>query len=118
MPESGTVYLGVARLELHLPGAASLKDKRAVLQRLTARLRDDLGCSVAEVGAQDLWRRAVLGVGVVASTHTGVVRVLDRLTAVAERDPRLQVIGVHDLVDTLDADGHGLPWRDEHDEQT
>lgn len=109
MSAAGTVHLGVARLELYLPGSDSLKDKRAVLQRLSARLRDDLGCSVAEVGAQDRWRRAVIGVGVVASTHTGVMRVLDRLTAVAERDPRVEVVGVHDLVETLDADGPGLP---------
>jgi len=107
--DASAVHHGVARIELHLPGADSLKDKRSVLRRAQTRLRDDLGCSVAEVGAQDLWRRAVLGVAVVASTHTGVVRVLDRLTAVLERDPRVEVIGVTDEVGTLLEDGLGLP---------
>lgn len=109
MSDASAVHHGVARIELHLPGADSLKDKRSVLRRAQTRLRDDLGCSVAEVGAQDLWRRAVLGVAVVASTHTGVVRVLDRVTAVLERDPRVEVIGVTDEVGALDQDGPGLP---------
>lgn len=108
MAEAATVHHGVARIDLHLPDADSLKDKRSVVQRALTRLRDDLGCSAAEVGAQDRWRRAVLGVAVVASTHTGVERVLHRLTAVIERDPRVEVIGLHDEVGTLSVDGPGL----------
>lgn len=99
---AGRLYYGVARLDLHLPGISSLKGKRAVLNRLRATLAADLGVSVAEVGAQDRWQRAVLGVAVAASSATGVDRVLDRLTAVAERDPRLEVIGITARVDTLD----------------
>ena len=108
MSEAVTVHHAVARIDLHLPDADSLKDKRSVVQRALTRLRTDLGCSAAEVGAQDRWRRAVLGVAVVASSHTGVERVLHRLTAVLERDPRVEVIGVHDEVATLEVEGPGL----------
>jgi len=101
---AGRVYYGVARMDLHLPGIDSLKGKRAVLNRLRAALATDLGVSVAEVGAQDRWQRSVVGVAVAASSATGVDRVLDRLTAVAERDPRLEVLGVTVRLATLDAD--------------
>lgn len=101
----GTVHFGVARVDLHLPGAHGLKAKRAVLQRARSALSDELGCSVAEVGYQDVWQRAALGISVAASTHTGVERVLDRVTGVLERDPRLVVLGTAEDVDTLDADG-------------
>ncbi|TVP64434.1 MAG: DUF503 domain-containing protein [Nitriliruptor sp.] len=100
----GRVHYGIARVDLYLPGADSLKAKRTLLRRAQAALGDELGVSVAEVGAQDRWQRAVLGVAVAASTATGVERVLDRLTAVLERDPRVEVLAVTDLADHLDAD--------------
>lgn len=105
----GRVHYGVVRVDLHLPGADSLKAKRALLRRAQAGLRDELGCSVAEVGFQNQWQRSALGVAITASSQTGVNRVLDRVVAVLERDPRLVVLGTSELADALDADGPGLP---------
>lgn len=107
--ERGKVHFGVARVDLHLPGVGSLKGRRALLNRAKAALVTELGCSVSEVGDPDLWQRASLGVAVAASTQSGVDRVLDRVTAVVERDPRVTVLGVADLADALDADEPGLP---------
>ena len=108
--DAGTVHFGIARVDLHVPGADGLKAKRAVLQRAQAALREELGCSVAEIGYQDTWQRAALGVAVAASSHTGVERVLDRVVAVLERDPRLVVLGTAEDVDALEADRPEIPW--------
>ena len=107
----GRVHFGIARVDLYLPGVDSLKGKRALLKRAQAALADQLGASVAEVGGQDRWQRAILGIAVAASTATGVDRLLDRITPVLERDPRLEVLGVSDLADHLDGDlgDHPLP---------
>jgi uncharacterized protein len=102
--DPGRVHYGVARIEVHLPGIDSLKAKRALLNRAKAALRNELDVSVAEVGAQDTWQRSVLGVAFAESTATGVDRVLDRVAAVIERDPRVEVLAVSDIADTLDAD--------------
>jgi len=68
------------------------------------------GASVAEVGAQDRWQRAILGIAFAASTATGVDRALERITVVLERDPRVEVLAITDLADHLDADeGEQLP---------
>jgi uncharacterized protein len=96
------LHFGVAWVELHLPGVSSLKGKRALLNRAKAALVRELDVSVAEVGAQEQWQRAVLGVAVAASSATGVDRVLDRLAAVVERDPRVEVLRVHELADVFD----------------
>ncbi|MEX0868641.1 MAG: DUF503 domain-containing protein [Nitriliruptoraceae bacterium] len=95
--EDGRLHFGAARIDLHLPGAQSLKDKRALLRRIDAALTD-LGCAVAEVGAQDRWQRAVLGVVVAASVPSGVDRVFERLVAVIERDPRVVVLDVQEEI--------------------
>jgi uncharacterized protein YlxP (DUF503 family) len=99
------VHHAVALLELHIPGAASRKDRRAHLQRLRRALVDDLGCSVAEVGGQDSWQRVVLGIAVAAGTASGVERVLERIVPLAERDPAVVVTRFDVGQDTFDQDG-------------
>lgn len=84
--------------------AQSRKDRRAHLQRLRRALVDELGCSVAEVGGQDTWQRAVLGISIVAGTAAGVTRVVERITPIAERDPGVVVTGFAVRHDRLDSD--------------
>ena len=55
-------------IELRVPSAHSLKDKRAVIRPLIAGLERLASLSVAEVGRHDSWQRARIGVGVVASS--------------------------------------------------
>lgn len=54
--------VGVLTLELDLPYAHSLKDKRAVLRKMRDRLRARFNVAVAELDHQDVWQRATLGV--------------------------------------------------------
>jgi uncharacterized protein YlxP (DUF503 family) len=60
------MFVGIVRIELHLPASTSLKDKRSVLRSLKDRIRDRVQASVAEVDHQDLWQRATLGVAIVS----------------------------------------------------
>lgn len=61
------MFVGIARAELHLPAARSLKDKRQVVRSLKDRLRDRALAAVAEVDYHDLWQRTALGIAVVAA---------------------------------------------------
>lgn len=121
--DPGSVYVGVARLDVHLPGADSLKAKRALLNKAKAALKRDLECSVAEVGYTELWQRAALGISVVASSEHGVDRLLDRITAVIERDPRIVVTGsgseviVYGPDDLGPFDGLDLPTQNATDQK-
>ncbi len=54
--------VGILRVSLHIAGASSLKAKRQVVRSLKDRLSARFNVSVAEVGAQDLWQRAELGI--------------------------------------------------------
>ena len=60
------LHVGVIRLELHIPGARSLKDKRRAVKSLVDRMHHRYRVSVAETDLQDLSRRAELGLAVVA----------------------------------------------------
>ena len=58
--------IGLLTLDLIIPGARSLKDKRRVVKSLKDRIRHRFNGSVAEVDFLDEWRRARLAVCVVS----------------------------------------------------
>jgi len=86
------MFVGIVRIELHLPGAASLKDKRAVVRGLKERIRRRVSAAVAEVDHQDLWQRAALGVAVVSAERRQVGELLQSLRRLAEGTPGADVI--------------------------
>ncbi|HQF86867.1 MAG TPA: DUF503 domain-containing protein [Acidobacteriota bacterium] len=53
-------------MEFFFPEVHSLKEKRMILRRLKDRLTAKFNVSVAEVGYQDLWQRAVVAVAMVS----------------------------------------------------
>jgi uncharacterized protein YlxP (DUF503 family) len=73
------MVVGVLRLTLYIHGASSLKDKRQVVRKATDRVRARYNVAIAEVGDNDVWQRAVLGVAAVANDHSFVNEVLDKV---------------------------------------
>jgi uncharacterized protein YlxP (DUF503 family) len=47
-------------IHLHIPGCASLKEKRGYIKPLIARLHREFNVSVAEMELQDKWQEAVI----------------------------------------------------------
>ncbi len=82
------MFVVVTRCELHLPGAGSLKEKRAVLNRLKDRLRAAASAAVAEVDHADLWQRAALGLAVVSGSAGHAEEVMNALRGIVEREPQ------------------------------
>ena len=63
------MIVGAAVVELHVHASQSLKQKRGVVRSIVQRLRNRFNIAVAEIGGQDTWQRAVLGI-----TNTGIDR--------------------------------------------
>lgn len=78
--------VAVLHVELHLPYAQSLKDKRMVLRRLKDRLQK-FNVAVAEVEHLDLWQRAGLGVVAISTT---TLHAEQQLQAAADELERLE----------------------------
>ncbi|PFG06675.1 DUF503 domain-containing protein [Bacillus sp. es.034] len=55
----------------------SLKDKRAVLQRVMSRLKQKFNVSVSEIGHQDVWQRTRIAIVTVASSKDASEREID-----------------------------------------
>jgi uncharacterized protein YlxP (DUF503 family) len=71
------MYVLAVEMELHLPHAHSLKDKRHVVKSLVEGSRRRFGVSASEVGRLDSWQRARIGFAVVASSAGQAEAVLD-----------------------------------------
>ncbi|MGH7725550.1 MAG: DUF503 domain-containing protein [Candidatus Eiseniibacteriota bacterium] len=88
------MYVASIRVELHLPYAASLKDKRQILTRLKERLRA-AHASVAEVDHADLWQRTALGLAVVTSSSERLTETLSSLREIVDRQEEIVVLDWH-----------------------
>ena len=86
--------IGVLTLELHLPQAHSLKEKRFVVRKIKDRLRARFNVAVAELDHQDLWQRALLGVVSISSDR----KALETLFEAVQRESEKVLDG--DLVGT------------------
>lgn len=86
------MWIGWIEFDLLLGDVHSLKEKRAVIRPILADLRRTTEASVAEVGEQDLHRRAMVGVGVVAASADRVTEVLDRAERLAAARPDITLL--------------------------
>jgi hypothetical protein len=75
------IYIGVARLGLHIPEARSLKEKRSHTRSLVERLRNRHQVVVLETDHQNLHQRAEF---VICAVSTDVVDVEARLQRVSD----------------------------------
>ena len=79
------IVIALLTLDIHIPHAHSLKDKRMVVRRLKDRLRSKFNVSVSEVDHQDLWQRSQVSVVTVGPDETFLKKVLQEAAEEAER---------------------------------
>ena len=87
------MVIGACRLQLHLPGCNSLKEKRALLKPLLARLHREFNVAVAEVDFLDVWRSAGLAIVAVTNATGNVEAELEHIVHWIEHNrPELEVV--------------------------
>ncbi|HKV63540.1 MAG TPA: DUF503 domain-containing protein [Candidatus Acidoferrum sp.] len=77
--------VGLLTLELHIPDAQSLKDKRQVLRSLKDKLRRDFNVAVAEMEHHDSWQRSVIGIVTISNEEKHLREVLQKVLDEADR---------------------------------
>ena len=73
--------LGQLTIHLHLPGCASLKEKRGRIKPLIVRLHREFNVSVAEMDLQDKWTETIIACAVI---NSDLVTVQQSLQSVAK----------------------------------
>jgi uncharacterized protein len=78
--------IGLLTLEIHIPDARSLKDKRQVLRSLKDKLRAHFNVAVAELAHQETWQRSRVGV---VSISGDAKHLEDSIAAIAAESERV-----------------------------
>ncbi|WP_026566471.1 MULTISPECIES: DUF503 domain-containing protein [unclassified Bacillus (in: firmicutes)] len=84
------MIIGAAECECMIYDAHSLKEKRAVLQRILTRLKQKFNVSVAEVGFQDVWQRTKIAIVVVTSTRVSTEHELNNALKLIDSFPEIE----------------------------
>jgi uncharacterized protein len=93
------IVIALLTLDVHIPHAQSLKDKRMIVRRLKDRLRSKFNVAVAEVDHQDLWQRAQLSVVTVGPDENYLNQMLQHALEESERSvPECTVQGNIEIV--------------------
>jgi uncharacterized protein len=77
--------IGLLTLEIYIPDARSLKDKRQVLRSLKDRLRRRFNIAIAELEGQETWQRALVGVVAISADTRHLEDSLERVANESER---------------------------------
>ncbi len=89
------LFISLLTIELMIPWARSLKDKRSAVRGLKDRLRSRFNASVAEVSYQDKWQRAVIAVCMVGSDRRQLESDMTRVRQLCEEAQDLQIADMH-----------------------
>jgi len=89
------LFISLLTIELMIPWARSLKDKRSAVRGLKDRLRSRFNASVAEVAYQDKWQRAVIAVCILNSDRRQLESDMARVRQLCEEARDLQIADMH-----------------------
>lgn len=123
------MVVGICQLTFHLPGIRSLKGKRQIVRKLCERLRNRFQISVSEVGAQDRYQEARIGIALVSNEarvlHSLLDNILEAITQMQLAplvDRQFEILHYNDdmagdalsaLEDELGGWNDDEPWDDE-----
>ena len=86
------MHVGILQVEIAIPDAMSLKDKRQVVKSLKDRIAHGHNVSIAEVGALDEHRRSIIGIAMVSNDKRYVEGALSKLVDFVRMVPQASLL--------------------------
>ena len=79
------MVIGICQLDLRVPENHSLKGKRHVIRKMIDRVRHQFNVAISEVGDNDLWQRAQIGICTVGNDRRHINSSLDKVIDFIEK---------------------------------
>ena len=93
MPEHAC-FISLLTIELQIPHAQSLKDKRQQLRSLKERISHRFNSSVAEIGYQDKWQRALLAVCQVGNDKQKLLADSSKILTLCQTHSEIEILNI------------------------
>jgi uncharacterized protein YlxP (DUF503 family) len=78
------MVVGLGTITFRLHDCRSLKGKRKIVKSIISRLRNNFNVSVAEVGSNDIYQKAVIGFSLVGNNRKVINSKIDKIFNLAE----------------------------------
>lgn len=88
------MLVGTLLVQVYVPGATSLKDKRQVVKGMIAKIQNRFNVSIAELNSESLWQRATIGVAIIGDDRDHIERQLQLVLNFMDSEPRWEVFQV------------------------
>lgn len=87
------MFVGICRIELFLHGNDSLKGKRRILKSIKEKVRNNFNVSISEVGSNDKWQTAEIGVAVISSEKRHLNSILNKVVDFIDAMHTAEMVG-------------------------
>jgi uncharacterized protein YlxP (DUF503 family) len=105
------MIVGAAIVEIRIQGSHSLKQRRGVVRSITRRVSNRYNLSIAEVGGQDTWQRAELGLCCAGTDRQRVRSLIESAVEFIEELHLAEMIAVD--IEVLDLPHESTRWNGE-----
>lgn len=95
IPAGFTMHILLITLDLKIPCAHSLKDKRSQIKSLKDRLSSRFNASIAEIGGLDKRQQAVLGICMINNDKSYLDKQYSLIEALVLEYTELELTGMH-----------------------
>lgn len=82
--------IGYADCECLIYDSQSLKDKRAVLQRVLTRIKQKYNVSISEIDYQDTWQHTKFGIVAISTSKVQTEKELQRVLQFIDSFPEIE----------------------------
>jgi len=73
------MYVIYGKVQILIPHAASLKDKRQIINSIISRIKNRFNISISEIEFQDLWQRSCLGFAAISNSAADTELILQTI---------------------------------------
>jgi len=88
------LVVGIGTITFRLHDCHSLKGKRRIVKSIVTQLRNHFNASVAEVGANDVYQKAIIGFAMAGNQTPTINSKMDKLVNMAED------LGLAEMIDS------------------
>lgn len=92
------MYIKTVKITLRLFDAFSLKDKRSVIKSIIQKTHNKFNVSIAEVDAQDMLNKAVIGIAIVSNSSLFNEQCFDKIISFIEDSYEVELIDAEDYL--------------------
>ena len=86
-----THHIGILAIDVFMPSAQSLKEKRMILKSLKDRVRNKFNVSIAELDGEDKWQTATVGISMIGNDRRYMDSCLQNIVSYVESFGQLEI---------------------------